>query len=252
MTDLKIMKRWVCADKGSKLPLKPLEDAPASVDDPNTWTDYYTAHKAVESGIHDYVGFVFANDGIVGVDIDDGYDEDGFLTVKASEIIGWCQSYTERSRSGRGFHILLRGDLPFKGKNNRDGVEIYKAGRYFILTEDTLLYSEIIGNQDAINKICIKYFPPKEGESQKNDRIYSPVWPMPEPRKMPLRPSYPGIPQGCRNVSLLSLAGGLHSAGWDAMEIYNEIRYANKQACKPPLTDGECENIVMSVLRYER
>ena len=249
MTDLRIMKRWVCADKGSKAPLKPLEDAPALLNDPDTWTDYNTAKNAVESGLHDYVGFVFYDDGIVGVDIDDGFDEDGFLTVKAAEIIGWCHSYTELSRSGRGFHILLKGDLPFKGKNNRDGVEIYKTGRYFILTENTLIYTYVVSNQEAINKICTKYFPKKESE-EKSERLYDPVWEL-NGRKVPTRPKYPAVPQGCRNVSMLSVAGGLKAAGYDPFQILQEVLHANRVACKPPLSDRECESIVESVLRYE-
>lgn len=47
----------------------------------------------------------------MGIDIDDGYDQDGFLSPLAAEIIGMYESYTEKSKSGRGFHILLRGTL---------------------------------------------------------------------------------------------------------------------------------------------
>lgn len=249
MRNLKIMKRWVCADKGSKTPLKPLEDSPAPVDDPDSWTDYETAKSAVEIGLHDYVGFIFTGDGVIGVDIDDGFDDDGFLSEKAAEIIGWCRSYTELSRSGRGFHILLKGDLPFKGKNNGEGVEIYKTGRFFILTENTMLFTEVVQNQDAINKICSKYFPKKESED-KSDRLYDPIWKL-EGRKIPTRPLYPPVPQGCRNVSMLSVAGGLRAAGYAPFDILQETLYANKTACKPPLSEREIENIVESVLRYD-
>lgn len=73
----------------------------------------------------------------------------------ASDIISHCGSYTEKSRSGRGVHILLKGSLPFKGRNNRAGVEIYRSGRYFIMTGKVIIYSEII----EIKKRLIISFP---------------------------------------------------------------------------------------------
>ena len=95
----------------------------------------------------------------IGIDIDDGYDEVGLISPLAADIIGKCKSYTEKSKSGRGFHILVKGDIPFKGKNNLAGVEIYKQSRFFIMTGDVLLYDKIVENQDAIDYIVQKYFP---------------------------------------------------------------------------------------------
>ena len=109
----------------------------------------------VANGIYDGIGYVFNDDGLIGIDIDDGF-ADGLLHQLASDIISHCQSYTEKSRSGRGVHILLKGNLPFKGRNNRNGVEIYRSSRYFIMTGNVLLYSEIIENQEAVDDvICV-------------------------------------------------------------------------------------------------
>ena len=140
--ELKNLNQWVCASDNSKVPMKAWENEAASSTNPNTWSDFKTALDMVENRYYDYCGFVFADNGYVGIDIDNGYDEDGLMSVLGADIVGKCKSYTEKSRSGRGFHILLRGTLPFKGKNNLAGVEIYKAARYFIMTGDTLLYRE--------------------------------------------------------------------------------------------------------------
>jgi primase-polymerase (primpol)-like protein len=151
----------------------------ASSANPQTWSSFDMALDAVSKGLYDYCGFVFADKGIVGIDIDTGFDEDGLVTPLAADILGKCASYTEKSKSGRGFHVLLRGTLPFKGKNNLAGVEIYKAARYFIMTGDVLLYRNIVENQDAIDYVVETYFSETQRDKQSSDygsRIYSPVW----------------------------------------------------------------------------
>ena len=253
--EIQSLDQWVCSRSDSKIPMRAFEFAPASSTDRSTWSSFEVAHNAVSDNKYDYVGFVFNDNGIVGVDIDDGYDEDGFLSPLAADIIGKCKSYTEKSKSGRGVHILLRGDIPFKGKNNRNGVEIYKTARYFIMTGDTLLYDTIIDNQEAIDYIVDKYFPEMRESENKGmfPKIYTPIWekPMADGR-IKLRPIYPLIPDGCRNICLTSLAGMMHNQGYNTKAIYDELTYCNKVACKPMLPDGEVVAIVSSVTRYTR
>lgn len=252
--ELKRLNQWVCTRGDSKVPMDAETTFPASSTNPMSWSRFDTARAAVEQGCYDYVGFVFNNNGIVGIDIDDGYDEDGFMSELAADIIGRCKSYTEKSKSGRGFHILLYGDLPFKGKNNLKGVEIYKSSRYFIMTGDTLLYHNIVESQKAIDYIVEKYFPEvREGESNRvtNNRIYTPIWVKTE-GKIGLRPEYPPIPDGTRNISLTSLAGQWHNLGYNREEIYRELLYVNAVACNPPLDINEIQCITNSVTRYKR
>ena len=255
--ELKRLNQWVCALNGSKVPMKAWENEPASSTNPDTWADFETALDSVNHKYYDYCGFVFADNGYVGIDIDDGYDEDGFLSLISSDIIGKCQSYTEKSRSGRGFHILLRGTLPFKGKNNLAGVEIYKAARYFIMTGNTLLYRDIVENQEAIDYVVEKYFPDTRENSGEEkigrDRIYSPIWEEPVIEgRIKLRPVYPRIPGGSRNICLTSLAGMLHNQGYTKQQIYDELIYCNTVACEPPLDRNELKTICNSVTRYKR
>jgi hypothetical protein len=253
--ELRDLNQWVCTRGDSKIPIDPFYGYNASSTKRETWSSFETAERKVHEGKYDYVGFVFADNGYVGVDIDDGYDEDGFVSPLAADIISKCRSYTEKSKSGRGFHILLRGDLPFKGKNNRNGVEIYKTARYFIMTGDTLLYDAIVENQEAIDYIVDKYFSEmRESENKAfNPKIYTPIWekPMTDGR-IKLRPVYPLIPDGCRNICLTSLAGMLHNQGYNPQVIYDELTYCNTVACEPMLPDGEVVTIVNSVTRYKR
>lgn len=252
--DIRRLKRWVCAVNGDKCPYRAFEPYEASATKAETWSDFETAVGSVDEGHYDYVGFVFAGDGIVGIDIDDGFDEDGFISEKAADIIDRCRSYTETSRSGRGFHILVRGSLPFSGRNNRDGVEIYSKGRYFILTGKTLVYEDIREDQEAIDYVVGKYFPEAErnGSSAMLPRFYTPEWKRPQADRISLRPEYPPIERGGRNLSLLSVAGAMRREGFDRKYIVREVSRANKNACIPPLSDDEVLSVVRSAMRYKR
>lgn len=252
--ELKNLNQWVGVGVDSKVPMRVDTLGWASSTNPDTWSSFEETREAIEQGEITYPGFVFNDNGIIGIDIDDGFDEDGFMSELAADIIGTCQSYTEKSKSGRGFHILLKGELPFKGKNNLKGVEIYKTARFFIMTGDVLLYSDIVENQQAVDYIVDKYFPDmREGASERttNNRIYTPKWERPT-EKISLRPVYYPIPDGTRNISLTSIAGQWHTMGYNKEEIYRELLYVNSVACTPPLDINEIQSIVNSVTRYRR
>lgn len=252
--NIKKESAWVNVWNGSKIPMQSRVQKGASSVKSETWSSFEDAVKAVEDGIYDGIGYVFHDTGLVGIDIDEGY-EDCFLSPLAIDIIGHCRSYTEKSRSGRGVHILLEGDLPFKGRNNRKGLEIYRSSRYFIMTGKVLVFREIVKNQEAIDYIVSTYFPEvqkESGDRNLSQRIYSPLYRKPENGKIPLKPKYPPILTGSRNLSLTSLAGQLHTQGYTKSEIFKELLYANSVACKPPLNRSEIQLIVNSVTKYSR
>jgi hypothetical protein len=123
------------------------------------------------------------------------------------------------------------------------------------MTGDVLLYDKIVENQDAIDYIVQKYFPNtrnNENATPNEDRIYNPIWEKAESGRIKLRPVYPPIPNGCRNICLTSLAGTLHNIGYSTRQIYDELIYCNKVACKPLLHENEIRTIVSSVTKYKR
>lgn len=252
--ELKNLKQWVCAWDNSKIPMKAFEKKAASSTAPDTWGTFEQAQAAVEEGFYDNIGFVFADNGLVGIDIDTGF-EDGLMTPLCADIMKACQSYTEKSRSGRGVHIFLRGTLPFHGKNNLKGVEIYKARRFFIMTGKQLIFPEIIENQAGIDYVVEKYFPVMEktgGKTIQAQKIYTPEYRKPEAGKVFVRPEYPEIVSGGRNLSLTSLAGAMHNTGYSKQQIYKELCFVNQTRCKPPLHEREIQAICDSVTRYRR
>lgn len=254
--ELKQLNQWVCTWDNSKIPMRAFERKAASSTAPESWSSFEQAQQAVESGYYDQIGFVFADNNVVGIDIDTGF-EDGLLTPLCADIMQACSSYTEKSRSGRGVHILLRGTLPFPGKNNLNGVEIYQSRRFFIMTGRVLIFSEIIDNQEAIDYVVQKYFPETEkgnggDKSHLVRKIYAPLYRKPAGGKVFIRPDYPPILSGGRNLSLTSLAGAMHNTGYSKKQIYDELCYVSRTQCKPPLPVGEIETICKSVTRYRR
>jgi len=251
--ELKQEKAWVNVWNDSKIPMQSTKRKAASSVVPDTWSSFDQAETAALSGAYDGIGYVFHDTGLIGIDIDIGFDGP-FLSQVSVDIMGACHSYTEKSRSGRGVHILVRGELPFTGKNNRAGVEIYQSSRYFIMTGKILVYHNIIGNQEAIDYVVGKYFPETVHESSGGiaQRIYTPIYTRPESGKIPVRPYYPPILEGGRNVSLTSLAGQMHNQGYGKGQIYRELLMANHMACSPPLPESEVQLIVNSVTRYRR
>ena len=254
--ELRRLNQWVCAYDHSKVPMQANVHLPASSTNPATWSSFEDAVEAVREGYYDYIGFVFNDNGIVGVDIDDGFTLDGQLSPLAIDIVGVCCSYTEKSKSGRGFHIFVKGDVTFRGKNNLAGVEVYKTARFFIMTGNTVSNMNYIReNQSALDYIVDEYFPEiREKQSATvTPRIYNPEWDSPKgSKRVRIRPNYPVIPDGCRNICLTSLAGMMHSIGYSKGHIYRELQYANNTACQPPLLDSELKAICNSVTRYRR
>jgi putative DNA primase/helicase len=134
---------WVCwetimrDDKPTKRPIVPTTGDSASTTDPDTWSSFQDALEGLETYDVDGIGFVFhESDPFVGIDLDNCRDpETDTVESWASSIITLLGSYTERSPSGTGFHILLEGEVP--GDRNRKGdVEIYDSARYFTVTGD--------------------------------------------------------------------------------------------------------------------
>ena len=258
--ELRDLDQWVCCWDSSKVPMRAGVKQGASTVDPASWSSFDQACAAVDAEVYDYIGFVFNDNHIVGIDIDTGY-EDGLLTPLCVDIIKSCRSYTEKSRSGRGVHIFVKGDLPFPGKNNQRGVEIYKDKRYFVTTGKQICFADLIENQAGIDYVLDKYFqetpkPAREAlkfESlSKSTKIYTPKHEKPKKGAFRVSPEYPEISKGNRHLSMLSIAGQLWKQGYVVGELYKQLCKINQESCKPPLTQREIESICTSIQKYER
>jgi hypothetical protein len=126
-------------DGGAKPPYQTGSDSRASTSDPATWGTCQEARKAVESGQHTGIGYVFSEDDpYTGIDLDKcRHPETGVIRPWALRIIARFNSYTEVSPSGTGVHIYVKGRLPGAARR-RDQVEAYSSGQYFTWTGEHL------------------------------------------------------------------------------------------------------------------
>jgi hypothetical protein len=133
--------------KLNKIPIDPQTLRNASTDDPTTWGGFAQCVAAfpvaLEEWEHDNpsayrgggIGYVFAEeDPYTGIDLDRCVDPmTGAVTAAAQTQVDAFASYTERTPSTTGLHILTEGTVP-PGHNRRETVEMYDHGRFFTMT----------------------------------------------------------------------------------------------------------------------
>jgi putative DNA primase/helicase len=134
--ELRARPQWVVwkavGDKPDKVPYSARTGRRASSTDLLTWATFQEALEAYENGDYAGLGFVFSSaDPYTGIDLDDCVDEDGEIALWALEIVRYFDSYTELSATGTGLHIIIRGEVPNRRK---DEVEVYSSKRFFTVT----------------------------------------------------------------------------------------------------------------------
>lgn len=126
--------------KVTKVPHNPKTGKPASTNRPETWSTFDQACEAYLMEGYTGIGFVFTTgDPFVGVDLDNCFDESENLRDDARRAVDELQSFTEKSPSGKGLHIICKGESPGDGHcDNRAGREMYQEGRFFTITADVV------------------------------------------------------------------------------------------------------------------
>ena len=143
------MPQWVCAGV-DKIPVSPRTGQAASVTDPASWG---TFDEACRTGFK-YVGFVLATwDPYCIIDLDNKPDKplSEEEWARHQKILTAFDSYTERSASGRGYHIIVKGKLP--SGVHRDNVEVYSSARYMICTGDVVRNTPIVDYQPLLDTL---------------------------------------------------------------------------------------------------
>jgi putative DNA primase/helicase len=139
--ELKVRPQWVVwkavGEKPDKIPYSPESGRRASSTDLLTWSTFENACEALGAGEYSGLGFVFSSgDPYAGIDLDGCVDaQTGEVAVWAFEIIKYFDSYTELSATGTGVHIIVRGDVPSRRK---DEIEMYSSKRFFTMTGHVL------------------------------------------------------------------------------------------------------------------
>ncbi len=163
--ELRQYKNWILwkyEDKGGKKPTKvPYQKNGnhASVNNPSTWCSFDDAISLHNSGLYDGIGFVFTNTPYSGIDLDDCSTlEDGTPNPNMAidlnrqiEVFNHFDSYSERSPSGKGLHIIVKGTVA-SGKK-KASIELYSTDRYFTMTGNVYADKPIAEKQDLLTQL---------------------------------------------------------------------------------------------------
>lgn len=166
--------RYEADDNGkpTKVPYHPLKHKKSSSTDPATWCSFIDACNAVVvAKYYDGIGYYFSpQDEYTGIDLDDPYQTkpDGSLVYPNPEMIvdnhryimNVFDSYQELSPSGKGVHIIIKGNVPHGRR--RSAVEVYSSARYFTFTGNVIKHSIIKDYNEPLQALWASMAAPKE------------------------------------------------------------------------------------------
>ncbi len=126
------------------------------------WSSFEEASSALKRSKYDGMAFCL-KEGIIFIDIDNSIDDDGNLSDFAKEMLeAFEDTYAEKSCSGHGIHIFLKGHLPEDSlkRNDAIGLEIYEKKRFCCMTGDIISKNkEITDYQEKLDEVMRKYLP---------------------------------------------------------------------------------------------
>ena len=145
--ELKALPNWalwkseIISSKPKKAPYQ-VSGIKAKSNDPSTWCKFNSALTAYQDvGGYDGICFMMPVEPtkIIFIDIDHCI-KDGFIDPWALDIVKRFNSYTERSQSGKGLHILIEGMKPIRRcRKHGSPFEIYDCLRPCYLTGDVVV-----------------------------------------------------------------------------------------------------------------
>lgn len=220
----------------------------AKTNDSSTWLSWDCVIQYNKLGMSG-IGFVLtAEDPYTFIDLDKCIDinilEDGFKDRTPNDfsmkVACFFKSYTEISPSGRGTHIVVKGQIPEPIK--RPEIEIYSNKRYMCMTGEMVWNYPIRYCQKELNKVYKKYKPvqkkrfkpytKKEGTA----RFY-----MPDTT----------IAEGDRNNQLAKWCGFIRHKVSDVNEYFDLVCQLNERCMSPPLPEHEVKSVARNIWRYQ-
>lgn len=146
--EMRAYNQWVVwrfeesdGDKPTKIPYSPINGRMAKVNDSSTWGSYHDALGALNSGMYSGLGFVLTEADPYGfIDLDDTKGDQGNAD-RQLRIYNEFVSYAERSPSGTGLHIIIKGSIPSGRK--RSSIEVYSNLRFMTMTGNVFRNEEI-------------------------------------------------------------------------------------------------------------
>lgn len=170
---LRDIPRWICWDyvdagdgkKPRKVPIGKGSDYGTNYNDPTAWRTFASVMTEASERDGLGIGFVFSDsDDIVGVDLDNSYDEQGWLKPWAREVAkSFSGAFCEQTPSGLGLHFIGRaskimGRTRVELPDADGGIERYSENRWFTFTGNPVTDGDVIDVRDGMSWLEKHYF----------------------------------------------------------------------------------------------
>lgn len=154
--EMRVFPQWIMwryedtdSNKPTKVPYSARNNRLASVTDAQTWATFDECVNAMQSGMYSGIGFVLTeNDPYAFIDLDDTKGDQTALD-RQIKIYNEFDSYAERSPSGSGLHIIIKGAIP--SGRRRSFIELYSSQRYMTMTGDVYRNAPISEQGELLN-----------------------------------------------------------------------------------------------------
>lgn len=157
-----------------KIPINAFTGWFGSTNDEMCWCDLETALKAKEKYNCNGIGIVLSK-GLMGIDINDMYDENNSLIPIANSLIKELNSYTEYSKSKKGCHILFYGKQPSERSKFGKNIRWYSNDHFFDLTAIKFeITNEKLTSEEDAQPIINKYYSLFMSDNQNKFNTFSP------------------------------------------------------------------------------
>jgi putative DNA primase/helicase len=159
-----VVWRWGDVDPKTGKRKKPpyrssMPEKHASSTDPATWSTFETAAETVAVGEADGVGFALSPP-YAAVDLDEELPE-----IEQHAILLALDSYSERSPSGRGHHVIVKASLNGDGRHPV-GIGVFQTGRFLYCTGEHVrgTPTTIEERQAELERVLEQYLPTLQAE----------------------------------------------------------------------------------------
>lgn len=139
----------------------------AKCNDPSTWASIDVATSAIKTSKKALTGLTFVvGEGISVIDLDHCFDSAGHPSALATDLMSAFEgtTYMEKSMSGTGLHIFVKGDLRNAGKfgkvNKGDfgDIEVYDESKFMSVTGNIIGDVRTLGNVTALQQAAVQKY----------------------------------------------------------------------------------------------
>lgn len=171
--EMRLYKQWCVwryedtdGPKPTKVPYNPNTGKLCNVVDPSTWSTFDECLAAlVNTKYYDGAGFILSeNDPFAFIDLDDTKG-DQIALERQIQLYNQFESYAERSPSGKGLHIIVKGAVP--SGRRRNFIEIYSSERYMTVTGEVYRNAPVADYNETLNALWLQM-----GKSEQTNNVY--------------------------------------------------------------------------------